>query len=104
MENGNIIQANSIQKILSVANGWGEASSFIQVGNFHRSIEITKIEKESKVIGKGYYDYMTIYCYVAYSEDGKQLIEINEGPNVEIRYFADALLQELDQNKPSTSQ
>ena len=74
------------RSILSVANGWGEASSFVKVGAYYEKIKIAKIEKESKVIGKGYYNDLTLDCYVAYSEEGARLIEINEGANVEIRY------------------
>jgi hypothetical protein len=39
-----------------------------------------------KVLGAGYYNDLTINCYVGYSSDGKKLFEINDGVNVEVRY------------------
>ena len=86
-ENGNDFIADVMGSILSVCNGWGESSTFIRVGSFYEKIKIAKIEKEIKVLGAGYYKDLTINCYVAYSEDGKRLIEINDGVNVEVRYL-----------------
>jgi len=76
------------QEICSVSNGWGEASTYIAVGKMHHTnTKIAKIEKKIKVIGSGYYSNLTINCYVAYGGDGSRIVEINEGPNVEVRYF-----------------
>ena len=72
--------------ILSVANGWGEASTFYKVGSYYEKVEIAKIQQETKVLGAGYYNDLTINCYVGYSGDGKKLFEINDGANVEVRY------------------
>ena len=72
--------------ILSVANGWGEASTFYRVGRYYEKVEIAKIQQETKVLGAGYYNNLTINCYVGYSRDGKKLFEINDGPNVEVQY------------------
>ncbi|NCN86755.1 hypothetical protein GW932_02890 [archaeon] len=72
--------------ILSVANGWGEASTFYKVGSYYEKVEIAKIEIETKVIGAGYYNNLTINCYVGYSKENKKLFEINDGANVEVRY------------------
>lgn len=72
--------------ILSVANGWGEASTFYKVGSYYEKVEIAKIQQETKVLGAGYYNDLTINCYVGYSNDGKKLFEINDGANVEVRY------------------
>ena len=72
--------------ILSVTNGWGESSTFYKVGMYYEKVEIVKIELETKVLGAGYYNDLTINCYVGYSKDGKKLFEINDGANVEVRY------------------
>ena len=72
--------------ILSVANGWGETSTFYKVGSYYEKVEIAKIQQETKVLGAGYYNDLTINCYVGYSSDGKKLFEINDGANVEVRY------------------
>jgi predicted PolB exonuclease-like 3'-5' exonuclease len=85
-QNGNDFIADVMGSILSVCNGWGEASTFIRIDSFYEKIKIAKIEKETKVLGAGYYNDLTINCYVAYSEDGRRLIEINDGANVEVRY------------------
>jgi len=72
--------------ILSVANGWGESSTFFKVGSYYEKVEIAKIQQETKVLGAGFYNDLTINCYVGYSSDGKKLFEINDGMNVEVRY------------------
>lgn len=72
--------------ILAIANGWGEASTFYKVGSHYEKVEIAKIQKEKKVLGAGYYNDLTINCYVGYSGDDTKLFEINDGVNVEIRY------------------
>lgn len=73
--------------ILSVANGWGEASTFYKVGHYYEQlVPIARIQQETKVLGAGYYNNLTINCYVGYNEDGKKLFEINDGANVEVRY------------------
>lgn len=72
--------------ILSVANGWGEESTFYKVGGYYETVKIAKIQQETKVLGAGYYNDLTINCYVGYSSDGKKLFEINDGVNVEVRY------------------
>lgn len=72
--------------ILSVANGWGEASTFYRVGDYYEKVVIAKIQQETKILGNGYYKDLTINCYVGYSDDGKKLFEINDGVNVEVRY------------------
>lgn len=72
--------------ILSVANGWGEGSTFFEVGGYYEEVEIAKIQQETKVLGAGYYNNLTIKCYVGYSGDGRRLFEINDGANVEVRY------------------
>ena len=72
--------------ILSVAHGWGEASTFYKVGSYYEKVKIAKIQQETKVLGAGYYNHLTINCYVGYSNDGKKLFEINDGANVEVRY------------------
>ena len=69
--------------IQSIASG---LDSCVKVGGFYNDKKIARIEKEIKVLGAGYYNDLTINCYVVYSEDGKRLIEINEGTNIEVRY------------------
>ena len=49
-------------------------------------LSVAKIQQETKVLGAGYYNDLTINCYVGYSSDGKKLFEINDGANVEVRY------------------
>jgi hypothetical protein len=84
--NTGIIRANP-GDISSVANGWGENSTFYQVGGYCSHIKINKIELEIKILGAGYYNNLTINCYVGWGEDKTRLFEINDGPGVEIRYF-----------------
>ena len=72
--------------ILAVVIGWGETSTFYMVGDYYEKVEIAKIQQETKVLGAGYYNDLTINCYVGYSSDGKKLFEINDGANVEVRY------------------
>ena len=54
------------------------------VGN--ESNGICKISKETKVIGAGLYNNLTIECYVGYGKDGERVLEINEGQNIAV-YF-----------------
>ncbi len=86
-ENQQLNIADISGSILSVANGWGEESTFYKVGGYYETVEIAKIQQETKVLGAGYYNDLTINCYVGYSSDGKKLFEINDGPNVEVRYY-----------------
>ena len=81
------IKSNDNQIISSIANGWGEGSTFFEVDGYYEKTVIGKIELETKFLGKGYYNDLTINCYVGYSKGGKRLFEINDGANVEVRYF-----------------
>ena len=73
-------------RIKMVSYGWGEGSTFFQIGSCVEKEKIANIEREEKYIGKGYYNDLTIVCYVAYSESGKRLRVVNEGANVEVMY------------------
>lgn len=77
---------NVTGSILYVANGWGEASTVYKVGSYYEKVQIAKIQQDTKVLGAGYYNNLTINCYVGYSSDGKKLFEINDGANVEVGY------------------
>ena len=83
---GNGVLPCVMGSIRAVANGWGEASTFYKVGSYYEKVEIAKIQQETKVLGKGYYNDLTINCYVGYSNEGNKLFEINDGANVEVRY------------------
>jgi hypothetical protein len=77
---------NVTGSILYVANGWGEASTVYKVGSYYEKVQIAKIQQDTKILGAGYYNNLTINCYVGYSSDGKKLFEINDGANVEVGY------------------
>ena len=76
---------NVTGSILYVANGWGEASTVYKVGSYYEKVQIAKIQQDTKILGAGYYNNLTINCYVGYSSDGK-LFKINDGANVEVGY------------------
>jgi len=86
MENKNV----KTPRIQSVSNGFGEYSTYINVGGlYNRKTKIAKIETEMKTIGAGYYNDITINCYVAYDASGNRLAEITDGMNIDVRYFSD---------------
>lgn len=76
-----------MEQIQSVLNGTRHNMTYVKVGARCKNIIVSKIEKVAKVIGKGYYNNLIIDCYMVYGENNEKLIEINEGPNLEIRFF-----------------
>jgi hypothetical protein len=73
-------KADVSRSIFSVCKGWGEACTYYKVGGFYiRDVKIAKIEQQTKTIGAGYYNDLTINMYVGSDADGKILFEMNEG-------------------------
>ena len=74
------------QKILNIEKGWGEGSTFFSTNDkVAKAYQVDKITQEERVIGKGYYNDLTIKVYCVYRL-GVKICEIEANSSLTIEY------------------